>query len=378
MKMQYRRLVCNEPDVSILGLGTMRLPVRNATNDIDRQSARAIVLKAIDQGINYIDTGFTYHGGQCEEFLGWAVPHSCRKHVDIVTKMPLWLVNDKKDLDRIFQSQLRNLRFDQMKYYMIHALNRDALEKMRQFEVLSWIEKKRRDGAIQHIGFSFHDSYDVFADILDEYDGWEYCQIQYNYLQEDYQAGTRGITLAASKGLGIIVMEPLLGGILANPPENVRNAIVSYGIKRSPVELALHWLWDKKEIALVLSGMNTEKQLLSNCMSASTACCFSKEDHGIIKRISGLYKGLKPILCTACRYCMPCPNGLDIVRNIEIFNLSRITAKNNCARELYNEINISMRAEKCTKCGNCVSVCPQKIDIMYWMGKIYEEFGNKV
>lgn len=375
--MKYRPLIKNESEVSVFGLGTMRFITKGSKSLIDEFTAKQIVLRAIEEGVNYIDTGYTYHNGQCEEFIGRIVTKQYRKYVDIVTKMPLWIIESHTDMDKIFREQMKRLRTTYFKYYMFHALNRQTWEKMKKLDVLEWIEKKKREGDIGHIGFSFHDDYDSFVDILNGYE-WEFCQIQYNYLQENYQAGTKGLKYAAAKGIGIVIMEPLLGGILANPPKSIMRIIDNANPNRTPAELALRWVWDKTEVSVALSGMNSLDHVLENTRiaSGSAAGSFTEEDCRLINMVRNSFMVLKMVPCTGCRYCMPCPHGVDIVRNLELYNLLQCSTERVDVKKIYQEINKSCRADACTKCGICLEVCPQKIDIIHWLHATNKEFDN--
>ena len=244
--MKYRVLGKTGAEVSVLGFGCMRLPVLE-NEAIDESEAIRIIRKGIDNGINYLDTAFGYHNGQSEILVGKALKDGYRNKAYLATKLPLWSVNCEDDVERIFNEQLSKLDTDYIDFYLLHAVNKESWEtKVLKFDILPKLEKKLAEGKIKHLGFSFHDDLDVFKKIIDSYDGFEFCQIQFNYIDTDYQAGIEGLEYAASKGLGVIVMEPLLGGKLANPHDKIKELL---GENKSPVEWALDFVWNRPEVA---------------------------------------------------------------------------------------------------------------------------------
>ncbi|HXX88506.1 MAG TPA: aldo/keto reductase, partial [Candidatus Acidoferrum sp.] len=244
---------------SALGFGAMRLPIiGNDASKIDEPEATKMIRYAIDHGVNYVDTAYVYHRGNSESFLGRALRNGYRKKIRLATKMPTWQVKSEHDMDVCLDEQLSRLNLDYVDFYLLHGLTGERFQKLKELNVLKWAEKKINEGKFKHLGFSFHDEYEAFKKIIDSYDGWTMCQIQYNYLDADYQAGTKGLKYAASKGLAVVVMEPIAGGRLAfKPPEEVQKIWDSAEAKRSLAEWALMWVWNHPEVSLVLSGMST-------------------------------------------------------------------------------------------------------------------------
>ncbi len=367
--MQYRKFDTLDWQVSVLGFGLMRLPLTES-GEVDEAEATRMVHHAIDQGVNYLDTAYPYHGGQSEKFLGQALKGGYRQKVRIATKLPSWLIESKADFENYFQKQLARLQTDYVDFYLLHALNHRYWPKLSDLGVLDWAKGKLREGRIGHLGFSFHDHYDVFEEILTATDLWSLCQIQYNYMDEDYQAGTQGLNLAAARGIPVVVMEPIRGGLLArNFPPEVQTLYDAAATRRTPADLALQWAWNHPQVATVLSGMSTMAQLQENLASAA-ACgpgTLDAKELSLIKKIAVAYQALCPINCTDCRYCLPCPSGVEIPKNLEIYNNAIMYNALESARRSYGWLDIAGRADQCTQCGECLEKCPQQIDIPYWL-----------
>jgi predicted aldo/keto reductase-like oxidoreductase len=376
--MQYRTLGKTKKKVSILGFGTMRLPTRGSEVDIDEPVALEMLRYAIDHGVNYIDSAYIYHGEKSETLVGKAMTGGYRQKVFLATKMPVWLVEKKDDFDRLFDEQLVRMQTDHIDFYLLHCLNKDAWPKMQNLGVIKWAEKAQSDGRIGELGFSFHDSCDVFTKIVDDYD-WSFCQIQYNLVNEDVQAGTKGLRYAAGKGLGIIIMEPLFGGTLASPPPVIREIWDRAGAECRPADIAMRWLWDKPEISLVLSGLSTMEQTRQN---VETACrpggdWLDKKESAIRPEIQKAYQQLYPVPCTKCRYCMPCPSGVDIPLNFEYYNNAAVfqgNAKKLCGI-LYSSLPATQKASACVKCRICERKCPQQIPISNMLENVSKQFA---
>ena len=370
--MQYRSFGKLDWKPSALGFGVMRLPVMdNLPAKIDEDEATRMLYNAIDQGVNYLDTAYPYHRGQSEIFLGNALQGEYRKKVKLATKMPSWAIETDADFDRYFNEQLDKLQTDHIEFYLLHALKREWWDKLYELGVLDWAEKKIAEGKIDYLGFSFHDDYPVFKDIVDAYDGWDFCQIQYNYLDIKYQAGRRGLRYAAEKGLGVVVMEPLRGGLLAKnpPPPAVAAHYAGIDVERTPADWALQWLWDQPEVSLVLSGMSTMEQVQQNLESAdrSGIATLRPADHEFIQNIQRAIRDLTPIPCTNCRYCVPCPGGIDIPAVFRIFNDTVMFEDLQYGKESYGFMSEEHRADNCVECGSCEEKCPQGISIIEWL-----------
>ncbi|MEJ5197925.1 MAG: aldo/keto reductase, partial [Anaerolineae bacterium] len=253
--MKYRTFGRLGWQVSALGFGAMRLPtIGGDPTQIDEAEATRMIRYAIDHGVNYIDTAYPYHGGNSERLLGRILQDGYRERVHLATKMPCWMVESAADFDRFLDEQLARLQTDHLDLYLLHGLRAERWQKVRDLGVREWAERKMAEGKFRRLGFSFHDSFETFKQILDEYDGWGMCQIQYNYMDEQHQAGVRGLRLAASRGLAVVVMEPLRGGLLAgSPPANVQALWDAAPVRRTPADWALQWLWDQPEVSVVLS-----------------------------------------------------------------------------------------------------------------------------
>jgi len=375
--MRYRPFGSLSWKVSALGFGCMRFPTTDGkplSPNIDEPEAVRMLRTAIDRGVNYVDTAYVYHEGRSEVVLGKALRDGYRDKVKIATKLPIWLVNDPADFDKYLNEQLIRLRTDHIDCYLIHALNQVRWrDRVLEHSVLDRAAKALADGRIRHLGFSFHDDYDVFEEIVNSTDIWSFCQLQYNYMDVNSQAGQRGVQLAASKGLAVIVMEPLLGGRLANPPEDVRHTFQRFPAQHSPAEWAFEWLWNQPEVSVVLSGMSTMRQVEENLKAADYARArgFGVAEHDLIARVREQYSARTEIPCTKCGYCMPCPNGVHIPGNFEIYNYAHLFDDLDTARFKYQVfLSEGERASVCIDCDICESECPQKIPISDWMPKV--------
>lgn len=367
--MKYREIAGEK--ISVLGFGCMRLPItsKNAA-DIDEAQATKLIHTAIENGVNYFDTAYVYHGGESEKFLGRALSGGLREKVKIATKCPTWEVKKEEDFDRFLNEQLERLQTDYIDFYLMHALDRSRFnEIVLKFNLIEKLNKAKADGKIKHIGFSFHDDLDAFKMIVDANPDWEFCQIQFNYINTTYQAGLEGLEYAHKKGLGVVIMEPLLGGKLANPADKVREQLDP---SKTPVEWALDYLWNRKEVSLLLSGMGAMEQVKANMAYADSAKVgmLTDENLEMLKRTKAVYEKMALVPCTRCAYCMPCPFGLDIPKIYDIYNLT--ASEREAPREQYSKLDVT--ADKCRGCKACERVCPQDIKTSKIMPKIAEFF----
>ncbi len=377
-KMKYRKFGKLDWAASVLGFGAMRLPLLDAGNmaSVDEAETIRMVRYAIDHGVNYVDTAYPYHGGNSERTVGKALQGGYRGKVKLATKLPAFNVKSLEDCDRILGEQLERLQTN-IDFYLLHGMNKGLWTKLRDLNVLRWAERALSDGRIGHLGFSFHDDFDVFKEIVDAYDNWTMCQIQYNYMDIEYQAGTRGLKYAASKGLAVVVMEPIRGGNLSKEPTpQVSQLWASAPRKRTPAEWALLWVWNHPEVSVVLSGMSTMQQVVENVATAdsSGANSLSSDEVALIDRVRDAYQNLAPIPCTGCRYCMPCENGVDISRFFELYNNAMMYGEAQRARSFYRGFpgrRAPPQADSCKKCGECVKACPQGIDVPDWLEKVH-------
>jgi predicted aldo/keto reductase-like oxidoreductase len=375
--MQYRKFGRLDWHASILGFGTMRLPVKGDAKNIDQKQATRMLHHAVDRGVNYIDTAYPYHGGESERLLGKALGRGYRDRVKLATKMPSWLVSGPADFDKLFHEQLKRLKTDHIEFYLLHSLNREYWSKMREYDAIEWGRRTIKAGKIGQLGFSFHDDFDLFKEIVDAWD-WPFCQIQYNYMDVRNQAGTRGLKYAASKGIAVVVMEPILGGKLASPPPSIQKILDRAETKRRAADWALQWLWNQPEVTVVLSGMSTFRQVVENLESADSAGIgiLDQQEQGLIREVRRRYKELAPISCTQCRYCMPCPHGVDIPRNLSLYNEGLMYGRPDLARRQYGFIAEKARSTACTQCRECEPKCPQSILISEWMPKVSEVLAD--
>ena len=373
--MLYRNLGKTNLNVSILGFGCMRLPIQDGSGSgpdifdpnkvINEGEAKNMIQYAIDHGVNYFDTAYPYHSGKSEPLLGKALRGN-RDKVMIATKLPVWLVKEEIDFERFLGEQLKRLETDYLDVYLLHGLNRQVWPKMLQLKVFEFLNQIQADGRVRHVGFSFHDDVKIFKEIVDSYD-WELCQIQYNFFDENYQAGREGLTYAASKGLGVVVMEPLRGGRLTDRiPAEVQAIWESAEEKRTPAEWALRWVWNHSEVSTALSGVSTIGQIMENIRVANEGKpnSLSEKELSIIARVKEVYRKMLKIDCTGCAYCMPCETGIDIPLNFSLYNDVFMFKNPEVNVLLYSElISPERRASACIECGKCEEQCPQHLQI---------------
>lgn len=382
--MLYRKVPKNGDELSILGFGCMRLAVRDGK--IDEERATRQVRYAIDHGVNYIDTAWPYHMGESEPFLGRALADGYREKIKLATKLPSWTIKSREDMDRILNAQLERLRTDHIDYYLVHGLVGLLWDKMEKLGVLDFLDRAKADGRIINAGFSFHGSAGDFKRIVDAYP-WTFCQIQYNFLDEKNQAGTEGLEYAASKNLSIIIMEPLRGGKLTNPvPPEVQKIWNEAPVRRTPAEWALRWIWNRPEVTVVLSGMNEESHIEENLKIASEAYPNSLTDAELqlVRKVEQKYRKLMKTGCTGCRYCLPCPSGVDIPGCFEIFDNFYLSGNEREAKLMYASKpggiirgDVPGYASQCVQCGQCVEKCPQHLDVPSLLEAVKEKFEGK-
>jgi predicted aldo/keto reductase-like oxidoreductase len=381
--MQYREFGRLGKKVSALGFGCMRLPTRDGipqSADIDETTTVRMIRHAIDRGVNYIDTAYPYHNGRSEVVTGKALGDGYRSRVLLATKSPVWLITKAGDFDTYLDEQLTRLGTDHIDVYLLHALGTERWEKIvLKHRLIERAEGAVKDGRIGRIGFSFHDKSDVFRRIVDGYDGWSVCQIQYNYMDTENQAGTAGLRYAAAKGLGIVVMEPLLGGRLAAPPKAAAEVFRAADRGWPPAEWALQWVWDQPEVSTVLSGMKALGEVEENLRAADRSGIGSlgPGDHVVFERARRILRERAPIPCTQCGYCRPCPSGVNIPRNFELYNDCVIYDDPAIPRVLYARfMPEGERASACTACRSCEEKCPQRIPISDLMPEVHAVLGK--
>lgn len=370
--MLYRTFGKTNEAVSVLGFGCMRLPtIGSDPTNIDEEKAIPMIRYAIDAGVNYVDTAYPYHGtgfthgGASEPFVAKALKDGYRERVKLATKLPSWLIKTREDMDRYLNEQLDRLETSYIDFYLVHSLNAGTWPVLKEAGIRDFLNQALKDGRIKHAGFSFHDQVGLFKEIVDYYD-WSFCQIQYNYLDEDYQAGKEGLKYAAAKGLGITIMEPLRGGNLANIPQAANDILSQADISRSPAEWALRWVWNHPEVSVVLSGMTTMEQVVENVKVADDALTLSltAKELELVDDVKNLFQERIRVNCTACSYCMPCPEGIHIPNCFSMYNDHWVFDGTPAAKQRYQIISkLGAPASKCVECGKCESHCPQSIPI---------------
>jgi predicted aldo/keto reductase-like oxidoreductase len=387
--MLYRTFGSTGVQTSILGFGCMRLPLLDANpTHIDVPLATQMLHYAIEQGVNYLDTAFPYHSesfegghGASEGFLGEALRGGYREKVLVATKLPVWRVKSRADMDEILAGQLECLRTDCIDCYLLHGLNGREFERLVALGALQFLDAAKAAGLIRFAGFSFHDEASAFPPIVDAYD-WDFCQIQYNFMDTEFQAGTAGLAYAAAKGLGVVVMEPLKGGRLAGTvPAPVQAVWDEAAVKRSPAEWALSYVWDDPRVSLLLSGMSTMDQVVENIEVASRVRprTMSSEDMALVERVRQAYQARTVVDCTDCRYCMPCPQGITIPMMFSLLNNASFFERPTEERHAYGfEVGggHSAPASACTECGQCEEACPQQIAVSRELKKVVEAFES--
>jgi Predicted oxidoreductases of the aldo/keto reductase family len=367
----------SDRDLSILGFGCMRLPVlENGT--VSLRLSKEMIRYAIDHGVNYLDTAWPYHNGESETVVGKSLQDGYREKVNLATKLPTWLIEKQKDMDKYLDMQMKKLQTDHIDYYLIHALSRDRLDHMEKLGMADFLDDALADGRIKYAGFSYHETPDVFKSCVDAYD-WTFCQIQYNYLDEDYQAGTAGMKYAASKGLGVVVMEPLRGGALTKPVPAIDRLWAGSGIKRSLAEWGLRWVWNHPEVTVVLSGMTTLEQVkedLKYAESSGMPGIIKPDEMKVYDRVKAAYRERIKVGCTGCGYCMPCNNGVNIPGCFEQYNNAIMFEDAEEPKKVYNMFMSDGCASKCIDCGECEEKCPQQIPIREKLKEVVELFGK--
>ena len=362
--------------VSMLGIGAMRLPM-TSEGKIDEPRAADLIELGLDHGINYIDTAYVYNDGESERVVGNVLQNGWRDKVYLATKMPVWELEKPGDQAAFFDRQLERLRTQQIDFYLLHSLNKRYWENVLKSDSLAWLAEEKRRGRIRFAGFSFHDDFDVFKTIVDAYD-WDFCQIQYNYMQHDIQAGTRGLQYAHSKGIGIAVMEPLFGGFLTGPQMPPGASLLFEEFSVNPVASALRWIWNQPEPAVVLSGMSEKYQMKDNLHTVETADVgvLTNREQQVLERVCRYMRENVPIPCSKCGYCLKsCPVGVKIPVVFDLYNKHLLVERKHTLQPaLYRGMLPNEKASACVKCGECGKRCPQSIDIPLWLEKAVAEF----
>jgi uncharacterized protein len=385
VSLLYRNFGKTNEKISILGFGAMRLPaMEKDPTKIDEKEAIKMIRYSIDNGVNFIDTAYPYggfdmyKGGQSEPIVAKALKDGYRERVMVSTKLPSWLIETREDMDKYLNEQLERLETDIIDFYLIHGVTKTYWEKLKKLGVEEFLDKAIEDGKIKYAGFSFHDRVELFKEVVDHYD-WSFCLIQYNYLDENYQAGKEGLEYAFNKGLGIATMEPLRGGqIAANIPEEVKDRFDQAVVKRTPAEWALRWVWNHPEVSVVLSGMNTMLDVKENLKISTNAQSnsLSKKELDVLDHAKQIFNDKLEIGCTSCGYCLPCPQGVNIPENFAKYNDYHLFGTPETIERFKFGYEMGLlngeRASACTECGECEKHCTQEIQIMKELKKVKE------
>jgi len=363
---------------SLLGFGCMRFPTLE-NGKIDEVTAEKMIDAAMAAGVTYYDTAYPYHGGESEVFTGRVLNKYGRSEYFLATKLPVWLVDKRERVRELFEEQLKKLDKTYVDFYLVHAMNKERLERVKQYEVIKELEGLRKEGKIRYLGFSFHDSYEVFEDILNYYD-WDFCQIQYNYMDTHEQAGDRGYRLAAERGIPLIVMEPVRGGLLADFSEDISGIFRSHDPQSSIASWALRWVASHPGVNVVLSGMSSEQQTEDNLKTFSDFRPLTKEEDEVVEKAVEALRARVQNGCTGCGYCMPCPAGVNIPANFRLWNTRHIYAGATGEAQIrlrWKDMPDQEKSGNCIKCGKCETKCPQKIRIRKDLETVQKEFEGE-
>jgi len=381
--MLYRKIGSTGIDASILGFGCMRLPVIGGkAQNIDVEAATAMLHTAIEGGVNYVDTAWFYHAeqfgqpGQSEPFVGEALSGGWRDRVQLATKLPQQLINSRDEMDRFLEKQLERLQTDHIDFYLVHGVTGPTWDKAAGLGVREFLDAARADGRIRHAAFSYHGQTADFTRVVDAYD-WAFAQIQYNYMDVDYQAGYAGLRYAADKGMGIVAMEPVKGGKLAaNLPPEAQSVFDTQAVKRTPAEWALRYVWNEPGVSLALSGMSTMEHVVENLAIASQGepGSLSAEEVAGYTQVRDIMHAKTKADCTKCRYCQPCPAGVEIPEVLAALNAA--TVWNDPNPWLAGYTPVTGGASLCTECGQCEDICPQGLPIRDLMKETAALFGR--
>lgn len=379
--MKYRTFQKTGEKISLLGFGTMRLPVIDGDfSKIDEAEAIQMIRSSIDRGINYVDTAYMYHDGFSEVVVGKALKDGYREKVLLADKMPVWMAKTAEDLEVLFNEQLTRLDVDCIDMYLVHSINAGSWKRALRFSIFDFLEKKKAEGKIKQIGFSFHDEFNVFEEVIKAYP-WDFCQIQLNYMDAEFQAGLKGLKLAGSLNIPVIIMEPLKGGKLTDVlPKSIQAFWDNAPVKRTPAEWALRWVADFPEVLTILSGMTSMNQVDENIriLSEADPNSLSEMEQKTIQNVADEYNKLIPYSCTACKYCMPCPAGIDIPTVIGFYNDWFLFEGNQkIMDDFYTWIPPKARPSACVDCKACEEHCPQQLPVSEIMKKAVDLFEAK-
>ena len=384
--MLYNKLGKTNLKVSRLGFGTMRLPTTGSNDEIIESEASEMLTYGIENGINIIDTAYPYHSktldgsGESETFVGeFLKENNYREDILLSTKSPSWAIEKKEDFDFYLDEQLKKLQTDYIDIYLLHSLTVPDWEKVKGLDVLDFLDDCLTTGKVKHVGFSSHIEVDYLIEIIDEYPKWEVVMTQMNYLDEYYQSGVMGLDYLKDTNIGSMIMEPLRGGrLVQNIPKEVQTLWDSADVKRTPVEWALQYLWNRDDVDCVLSGMTSLNQVKENIEIANRIDEISENDHELIREVARTYKTFLGNNCTRCGYCMPCPHGVDIINCLTEYNIAHmLNDPKASAMQYFSLIDDDSRADSCVQCMECIPFCTQMLDIPEELVKVHEYFGSE-
>lgn len=371
--METRKIGGMEP--SMLGYGCMRFPVDRETNKIDEAAARALIRRAMEGGITYYDTAWPYHNGESEAFLGRALAEYPRSQYYLATKLPCWEIDSREEAQARLAAQLERLNTRYVDFYLLHSLSRKTWDKMVQLQIPALLEEWQRQGKVRRLGFSFHDAYPVLEEIL-RFRSWDFCQIQLNYMDTEYQAGLKGLALAREMGVPVVVMEPVKGGSLAQLPAEVAQPLKAFDPEASPASWALRWAASQPGVSVVLSGMSDTGQLEENLSTFSPLRPLNPAEEDAVQETARRLRRRIQNGCTGCRYCMPCPAGVDIPKSFQIWNNMSMYQNAALTRRAWEGLEAQARPDRCVGCGRCEEACPQHLSIREDLARAQAEIRN--
>ncbi len=375
--MEYRMMQNINAKTSLLGFGCMRFPL-NQDGSIDEEETFAMLDKAYQTGVNYFDTAYPYHGGASEPVVGRALARYPRESFYLATKLPIWEVKTIDDVKTIFTKQLERLHMEYVDFYLMHALNKERWETIKKLGILDYCEELRKEGKIRYLGFSFHDDYEVFEEIVTSYP-WDFCQIQLNYMDKDTQATTKGVELAESLGIPMVIMEPVKGGSLANLPDDINRMFQEVRPEDSIASWALRYVGSFSNVKVILSGMSDMSQVEDNLKTFVNFEPLSNQEQQIVENVAETLHSRVQNGCTACKYCMPCPAGVNIPGSFGVWNEYHVYGNlKDTAYSWTKEIPEEAKPKNCIKCGKCEKVCPQKISIREDLERLQKELDEVV
>jgi predicted aldo/keto reductase-like oxidoreductase len=373
--MEFRKLEKLGIQTSLLGFGCMRFPL-NSDGSINEEEAEKLIDTAYQAGVNYFDTAYVYHNGESEVFTGKVLEKYDRSTYYIATKLPVWEVKTLEDVDRLLQEQLTKLNKDYVDFYLLHALNKERFDMLAKLGVLERMDQYKKEGKIRYLGFSFHDEYASFEHIL-TYREWDFCQIQLNYMDTEEQAGLKGYELTEKLNVPLIIMEPVKGGSIAKLPETSSKYFDAIDPKRSHASWALRWVGSLPNVKVILSGMSEESQVLDNLATFDRFEPLSDEEQQAVKNAAEALRRRVKNGCTGCAYCMPCPAGVDIPRNFDIWNkYGRYENVGELKWSWSKAMPDNAKAKNCVECGHCEDACPQKLPIREDLKKLQTELDE--